>query len=97
MRFFDGVWETLLAAAGGGAIFVDDVQWADEATLALLAYGLRRLAGRPLLVLLAWRTPFEPPLRRVVGDAARGGTATMLHLDRLGPGEVGELLAEFFS
>jgi DNA-binding SARP family transcriptional activator/predicted ATPase len=93
VRFFDGVWETLVAAAGGGAIFVDDVQWADEATLALLAYGLRRLAGRPLLVLLAWRTPFEPPLRRVVGEAARGGTATVLQLDRLGPGDVGELLA----
>ncbi|HET9737299.1 MAG TPA: AAA family ATPase, partial [Solirubrobacteraceae bacterium] len=93
VRFFDGVWETLVAAARGGAIFVDDLQWADEASLALLAYGLRRLAGRPLLALLAWRTPFEPALRRVVGEAARDGTATVLPLERLGPGEVAELLA----
>jgi DNA-binding SARP family transcriptional activator len=93
VRFFDGVWETLVAAARGGVLFVDDVQWTDEASLALLAYGLRRLAARPLLVLLAWRTPFEPPLRRVVGEAARAGTATVLHLDRLGPDAVGELLS----
>jgi DNA-binding SARP family transcriptional activator/predicted ATPase len=93
VRFFDGVWETLVAAARGGAIFVDDLQWADEASLGLLGYGLRRLAGRPLLVLLAWRPPFEPPLRRVVGEAARAGTATVLPLERLGPGEVSELLA----
>ena len=94
VRFFDGVWETLAAAAGGGVLFVDDLQWADEASLALLAYGLRRLGGRRLLVLLAWRTPFEPPLRRVVAEAARAGTATLLALERLSRDDVAELLEE---
>jgi DNA-binding SARP family transcriptional activator len=92
-RFLDGAWETLAIAASGGILFVDDVQSADEASLALLAYGLRRLAGRPLLVLLAWRTPFERPLRRVVADAARAGAGTVRELKRLTSGEVEELLA----
>jgi DNA-binding SARP family transcriptional activator len=82
-RFLDGVWETLAAAAAGpvpGVLAIDDVQWADEATLGLLTYGARRLAGRRMLVLLTSREP----LRRVGGSA--------IELARLGEGEVGELL-----
>jgi DNA-binding SARP family transcriptional activator/Tfp pilus assembly protein PilF len=85
-RFLDGMWETLAAAADGpapGVLVVDDVQWADEATLGLLTYGLRRLAGRRLLVLLTSREPL-----RVV--TAEGGL--VLSLGRLDEGEVGELL-----
>jgi DNA-binding SARP family transcriptional activator/tetratricopeptide (TPR) repeat protein len=82
-RFLDGVWETLTAAAAGsvpGLLVIDDVQWADEATLGLLTYGLRRLGGRRLLVLLTSRAP----LRRV--------PARVIALERLGEDEVGELL-----
>ncbi len=82
-RFLDGVWETLAAAAAGpvpGVLVIDDVQWADEATLGLLTYGARRLAGRRMLVLLTSREP----LRRVGGSA--------IELARLGEDEVGELL-----
>ncbi len=82
-RFFEGVWTTLAHAAAGpvpGVLVLEDVQWADEATLGLLSYGLRRLAGRGMFVLLTSRVP----LRRMV----TGGMV----LERLGEDEVEELL-----
>jgi DNA-binding SARP family transcriptional activator/tetratricopeptide (TPR) repeat protein len=94
-RFLEGVWETLATAAAGavpGILFVDDAQWADEATIGLLAYGLRRLTGRPLLVLLTWRTPPPAGLRRVVAELERAGGGSVRRLVRLSEAEVGELL-----
>ena len=89
-RFLDGVWTTIATAASGpvpGVLLVDDVHWADDATLRMLGYGLRRLEGRGLLVVLTWRTPFDHSLRRI---AAHAGPA--LRLGRLSEDEVGELL-----
>jgi DNA-binding SARP family transcriptional activator/Tfp pilus assembly protein PilF len=91
-RFHEGVWETLAAAAAGGVLLVDDAHWADDATLGLLGYGLRRLAGRPLLVVLTWRTPHDHAVRRVVAEVARAGRGAVLSLARLGADEVAELL-----
>jgi DNA-binding SARP family transcriptional activator/tetratricopeptide (TPR) repeat protein len=94
-RFLAAVWETLVAAVSGerpGALLLDDVQWADDATRTLLAYGLRRLAGRSLLLVLAWRPPYDGALRRTVGAATREGYGVALHLDRLTLADVEQLL-----
>ncbi|MEJ7629932.1 MAG: AAA family ATPase [Nocardioidaceae bacterium] len=94
-RFLSGVWDTLSAAASGrvpGVLFVDDAHWSDDATVSLLSYGLRRSAGRPLLTALTWRTPHHHPLRHAVAAVSRAGSATVLHLDRLGEGAVEELV-----
>jgi DNA-binding SARP family transcriptional activator/tetratricopeptide (TPR) repeat protein len=94
-RFLSGVWETLAAAAGGnlpGVLWIDDVQHADGATLSLLSYGLRRLAGRPLLVLLTWRTPHDHPLPRNVAAAAREGSGAIVRLGRLGAPSVSAMV-----
>ena len=93
-RFLSGVWDTLVAAVTGelpGILFVDDVQWADDATLGLLSYGLRRLAGRPVLVLFTWRTPHDHALRRAAIELARSGGAVR-RLDRLSEEAVGALV-----
>jgi DNA-binding SARP family transcriptional activator len=94
-RFLAALWETLVAAVSGeqpGALFLDDVQWADDATRTLLAYGLRRLAGRPLMLVLAWRPPYDGALRRAVGAGTREGYAIALHLDRLTVTDVRQML-----
>ena len=94
-RFLAGVWDTVRAAAAGrvpGVLLVDDAQWADDATWRLLSYGLRRLAGRPMLVVLTWRTPHDHPLRRVAVEVARDGGGAVVRLDRLGKDAVDELV-----
>jgi LuxR family maltose regulon positive regulatory protein len=63
-------------------LVIDDAQWADEATLGLLTYGLRRLAGRGLLVLLTSREPLRRP------------AATRIALDRLGEADAAEQAVE---
>lgn len=91
-RFYEGVWDALVAAAPGGVLLLDDAHWADEATLGLLGYGLRRLAGRPLLVVLTWRTPYEHPLRRVIAEAERAGHGIVRRLARLAADDVAALV-----
>jgi DNA-binding SARP family transcriptional activator/Tfp pilus assembly protein PilF len=100
-RFFEGVSRVLLAACGGaagsppGVLFLDDLQWADEASVDLLAYLVRRLPGRPLCVLAAWRDEQVPPghpLREMVREAQRAGRATVVALSRLGRPAVVELV-----
>jgi len=96
-RFLAAVWETLLTALGGGrpgVWVVDDAQWADEATRSLLAYGLRRLSGHEVLLLLVRRTPPEVAALRQVVAAARAGGGVTLVLDRLGEGDVAELVEQ---
>ena len=94
-RFLSGVWDTLTAAAAGetpGVLMVDDAQWADEATRGLLSYGLHRLGGRPLLVVLTWRTPNDHELRSSAAGVARASSGAVVHLDRLDEDAVSELV-----
>ncbi|HEU0236433.1 MAG TPA: AAA family ATPase [Candidatus Limnocylindrales bacterium] len=57
-RLLDAIADGLTALTVGdaaGLVWLDDVNWADEATLETIAYLGRRLAGRSLLVLVTWR------------------------------------------
>jgi hypothetical protein len=103
-------WEALLRAydaarerghvavlEGEAGIGLDDLHWADESSLDLLAYLTRRLAspgGRPLLVLLAWRAEEVPSghrLRGLLAEARRADAATCMPLGRLDRDAVSEL------
>ena len=86
-RLLAAIADALTAALAGptpGVLVIDDVQWADGGTIAALAYLLRRLAGRPLLVVLAWRDEDLAGDARLLAELAddRAGDA-LFQLGRL--------------
>jgi DNA-binding SARP family transcriptional activator len=97
-QFFEGLSQVLLAACGGpppGMLVLEDLHWADEASVDVLAYLVHRLGGRPLLVVATWRSeqvPSDHRLRRLAADARRAGRGSVLRLGRLDEAEVAELL-----
>ena len=98
-RFLAGVARVLVEATGGerpGLLVVDDVHWADAASLEVLAFLVRRLADRPVLVLATWRTeetPADHPARRILADATRDGLGVVVVPERLDRDGVAELAA----
>ncbi|MGA8255950.1 MAG: AAA family ATPase [Nocardioides sp.] len=98
VRLVEGVAAVLGAACAGprpGVVFLDDVHAADEATLDAIAYVGRRLRGRPLLLVLTWRTERVPPghlLRRLVSDVGRDGPTASITPGRLGVEDVATLV-----
>ena len=97
-RLLEGIATVLEAACAGpepGVVLVDDVHVADEATLDVLGYLARRLRGRPLLLVLSWRSEGVPAghrLRRLAANLAREGQATLVTLARLDETDVGRLV-----
>ncbi|MEX1170739.1 MAG: AAA family ATPase [Chloroflexota bacterium] len=100
-RLLEAVGTALAAMTAGpvpGLVAVEDLQWADDASREALAWLARRLAGRPLLLLLAWRpedldelgTSFASTI-----EALPGATAVTLH--RLDRPEVERLVAAAVS
>ena len=96
-RFLDGVASFLLSALDGpqpGVLVLDDLHWADQASLELLAFLVRRLTGRRACLVATWRSgdvPPSHPLRRLAAEAERAGAATVVRpgrLDRVGVGEL---------
>jgi DNA-binding CsgD family transcriptional regulator/tetratricopeptide (TPR) repeat protein len=75
---------------------VEDVHWADEATLDVLRYLVRRIAGLPAVLLLTYRddeVDRTHPLRHLLGLAARVERVHRLPLARLSPEAVQQLSA----
>ena len=97
-HFFEGVSQVLLAACAGpvpGLLVLDDLHLADAASLDVLAYLVHRLEGRPLLVVVCWRSeqvPADSRLRRLAAEARRAGQGSALELRRLDAAGVAELV-----
>jgi DNA-binding CsgD family transcriptional regulator len=93
-RLFEAVTRLLDRAAAERpvALVLDDLHWADPASLALLHYAVRGLADRPVLFLLAFRdAEVEPGLRELTTALRCGAVVTELPLAALDPGSVEEL------
>ena len=77
-RLHEGLTQVLCALLAGdppGLLLLDDLQYADPASLAVIGYLARRLGGTPVLVVVCWR-PEETsadhvPLRRLAGRVLR--------------------------
>ena len=97
-RFLDALSTLLVAASSGthpGVLFFDDVQWADEAAVDVLAHLVRRFETKRILLLLSWRTEEvtgDDRVRSLLGNARAKKAATEIELSRLGRAEVAEMV-----
>jgi DNA-binding SARP family transcriptional activator len=83
-------------------LFIDDLQWTDEASLGLfhfIAQRLRRHAGAPALLLGAFRSEEaddNPALLTLIRDLRRFGPLISLALPPLSPSAVDSLIAQLW-
>jgi DNA-binding SARP family transcriptional activator len=100
LRLFEGVVAVLAAALAGpipGVLLLDDAHWADQSSLDLLAFLIRRLDQQPIFVLVTFRGESitdNHPLRRMTAGAARTRLATRIQLPRLDHAAVSELVRQ---
>jgi DNA-binding SARP family transcriptional activator/tetratricopeptide (TPR) repeat protein len=93
-RVFEAFAQVLLALdARPLVVFVDDVHWADRATLDWLGYLVHRLRAEPLLLVIAYRPEDAPPaLVHQAAAWAREGVMRRISLPRLAPEETAQLI-----
>jgi hypothetical protein len=101
-RLFGAVSELLAAAAAERPVLLvlDDLQWADEATLLLLKHLARDPAPAPLLLLGTYRKSEvgrDHPLALALADVERDRAVERVELAGLGDGEVGELVRDLIG
>lgn len=93
VEWFQGVVDALRRAGDSAPrlVVLDDVQWADEATLRLLAFGAPILRTMPVQLLLTRRDEQVPPARRpLLRELDRH--ARLVPLSGLAVDQVGELV-----
>jgi DNA-binding SARP family transcriptional activator len=90
VRFYEGVCE-FIGRVPGAVLFVDDAHWADEASLRLLLFLMRRLTGRPLLLALAWE-PEAVRADHALGRLVAERGAVIIRPGRLTAAETAELV-----
>jgi ATP/maltotriose-dependent transcriptional regulator MalT len=77
-------------------LVIEDVHWADDATLDALRFLVRRMADLPAVLILTYRDDEldrEHPLRGLLGQASRSDHVRHLPLGRLSPAAVRQLSA----
>jgi DNA-binding CsgD family transcriptional regulator/tetratricopeptide (TPR) repeat protein len=93
-EIFDALLREVEARDGLVVLVVEDVQWADEATLDLLRFLTRRITRRPVLLLVTYRDDALAPgdrLRVVLGELAGRRNTRRIDLPPLTPAAVREL------
>ena len=95
-RLLEALATVLAALVGGpvpGVIAVEDLQWADDASREALLYLARRLASRPMLLILTWRSEdLDEGTTAFTGSVEALPGVTTVRLDRLDDVVVGALV-----
>jgi len=96
----DAIFDALIAAVrnapGLTVLVIEDVHWADEATLDLLQHTGRRIQKERVLLLVTFRGEESgpaSPLRQTLGELARQRGTRRVILPPLTPAAVGQLVA----
>jgi DNA-binding CsgD family transcriptional regulator len=87
-----------LSASAPTVFVLEDLHWADEATLDVLRLLVRRVEAVPALVVASYRDDALDrghPLRIVLGELAGGSAVGRIRLGRLSPGAVARLAAPY--
>jgi ATP/maltotriose-dependent transcriptional regulator MalT len=95
---FEAIRSALVLAASHRPItvFLDDLQWADHATLELLPPLARSLLGEPVAIVAAYRSddiPRAHPLRRMRAELRRAGRLREIVVEPFDASTTAELLA----
>ncbi|MCB0033604.1 MAG: AAA family ATPase, partial [Anaerolineales bacterium] len=97
-RFFEGlsqILDALLVGDQPGILWIDDVQWADTASLELLTFLTHRWRGRPYLLFLCWREgeyATDERLHQLLAAVRREQIGLSLTLNRLPREAVSQLV-----
>jgi len=86
----DTLLELMRFSMRPAVVVIDDVQWADDASLDVIRYLTRRMSGLPAMLALSYRDDdlaATHPLRRITG-ALTQSDATRIRLRRLAPATV---------
>ena len=83
--------------ARGLVLFIDDVQWADPATLEFLAYAARRVSGERVLIVMTYRREDVAKLSDWLGRLAERRAVSTVTLGRLTLGDTQEILSRMSS
>ena len=97
LRIFMGCWTVFRAAAQSQPllIIVEDIQWANPATLELLGYLAERIESTPIGLVLTYRLEeieSHAPLTRLQHELLRRNRAQVIHLEALTPEQIKEFL-----
>jgi DNA-binding CsgD family transcriptional regulator len=83
-----------LAAPSPAVLLLEDVQWADPETLAVVEYLADNVAGQQIVIVITIRSDTPSPGLSAVRDLAARRVATLVELARLGSGDVTAMACE---
>jgi DNA-binding CsgD family transcriptional regulator/tetratricopeptide (TPR) repeat protein len=96
-ELFDGLLRLLHNGSDLRVVAIEDVHWADEATLDMLRFVGRRIKNAHVLVVVTYRDDAlatDDPLRVTLGDLTTHGTTRRVTLGPLTEQAVGRLVAD---